>query len=122
MTVEVLRYANRAAVAKALTAQGYEVTRMTVNRWARGGEMPRVAEGMILRLFGHDPEHEETPRPQWAEGLEDRVVAGVVSALATPELLEAAQRAAARLAALPPQSDAPHAADAGSRDPGAGAQ
>jgi hypothetical protein len=38
-------------VAQALTAQGYEVTRQTVNRWARGDEMPTVAAQMIARLF-----------------------------------------------------------------------
>ena len=53
MTVELLRYANRAKVAEALTSRGYEVTRMTVNRWARGNEMPSIAERMILELFGH---------------------------------------------------------------------
>lgn len=56
MAVELLTYANREKVAQALTAQGYEVTRQTVNRWARGDEMPAVAAQMIARLFGHNEE------------------------------------------------------------------
>jgi DNA-binding XRE family transcriptional regulator len=56
MAVELLTYANREKVAQALTAQGYEVTRQTVNRWARGDEMPTVAAQMIARLFGHTEE------------------------------------------------------------------
>lgn len=61
MTVELLRYANRAKVAEALTSRGYEVTRMTVNRWARGNEMPVIAERMILALFGHETQNEPPP-------------------------------------------------------------
>jgi len=54
MTVELLAYANRQKIAEALTERGYSVTRMTVNRWAKGGEMPAIAARMILALFGHD--------------------------------------------------------------------
>lgn len=61
MTVELLRYANREAVAQALTDGGYSVTRQTVNRWARGDEMPGIAERMILGLFGHDPDAAKEP-------------------------------------------------------------
>lgn len=53
MAVSLLRYANREKVAQALTQQGYSVTRMTVNRWARGSEMPPIAAHMISDLFGH---------------------------------------------------------------------
>lgn len=78
MTVELLRYANRAKIAEALTNQGYEVHRVTVNRWARGREMPRIAERMILALFGHDPDTtKEAAPPQWAERLETRIISEV---------------------------------------------
>jgi hypothetical protein len=66
MTVELLRYANREAVAQALTESGYSVTRQTVNRWARGDEMPGIAQRMILVLFGHEPDAHREAAPRWA--------------------------------------------------------
>ena len=109
MTTQLLRYANREAVAQALTIGGYSVSRQTVNRWARGAEMPEIARRMILALFGH--EQHETPRPQWAEGLEDRVVDALEARLigAGPLPDRVAERIAARLG-LPqprPAEDAP---------------
>lgn len=79
MTVEVLRYANRAKVAEALTSQGYEVTRATVNRWARGDEVPRIAQRMILSLFGHDPEQRRPANeaPAWATDLGSKLLSGI---------------------------------------------
>jgi hypothetical protein len=68
MAVSLLRYANREKVAQALTEQGYSVTRMTVNRWAKGAEMPEVAARMIAELFSHT-DNKEAPRPEWAEEL-----------------------------------------------------
>jgi hypothetical protein len=65
MAVSLLRYANREKVAQALTEQGYSVTRMTVNRWARGAEMPEIAARMIAELFSHADTKEAAP-PQWA--------------------------------------------------------
>jgi hypothetical protein len=34
---------------------------MTVNRWARGAEMPEIAGRMIGELFGHTAGHESRP-------------------------------------------------------------
>ena len=72
MAAELLTYANRQKVADALTERGYSVTRMTVNRWARGGEMPEIAARMILDLFGHTPETTKAPPPEWAGAMEQR--------------------------------------------------
>ena len=82
MTVELLAYANRQKVAEALTDRGYSVTRMTVNRWARGGEMPGIAARMILELFRHT----ETPLPQVEERLES-IEAKVDSVLARQDTI-----------------------------------
>ena len=72
MTVELLAYANRQKVAEALTERGYSVTRMTVNRWARGNEMPAIAVRLILEIFGHNPDTTNEP-PPWARALEERL-------------------------------------------------
>lgn len=69
MVVSLLRYANREAVAQALTEHGYSVTRQTVNRWARGDEIPEIAARMIGELFGHTEGHEEAALPEWARRL-----------------------------------------------------
>ena len=61
MAVSLLTYANRAKVASRLTELGYPVTRMTVNRWAAGGEMPGIAARMILGLFLHEPDTAKAP-------------------------------------------------------------
>jgi hypothetical protein len=74
MAVALLAYANRARVAEALTAQGYPVTRVTVNRWANGADMPEIAARMILELFGHTPETtKEAAPPEWAERLFEKL-------------------------------------------------
>lgn len=98
MAVSLLQYANREKVAQALTLEGYPVTRMTVNRWARGDEMPEIAARMIGGLFGH-LDTKEAPPPQWATGLirtvdaiaeklgvtdDEQAVAGAVAAALTP--------------------------------------
>jgi hypothetical protein len=115
MAVELLAYANRQKVADALTEHGYAVTRMTVNRWARGGEMPGIAARMILELFGHSPDTTKQPPPEWARAMQSKldaiydrqdtimarqaVVADtatqrVIEALTDPERLEWAERIA----------------------------
>ena len=103
MAVSLLTYANRAKVAEALTEQGYEVSRMTVNRWAAGSEMPAVAARMIATLFGHDPDTTKSP-PAWAEGLADKTAMKVIEALAPERLQQAAELARQRLAEPPAQS------------------
>jgi hypothetical protein len=67
MAASILKYANREAVAQALTERGYTVSRATVNRWARGKEMPEIAGLMIAELFGHPDMTKEAP--PWAEPL-----------------------------------------------------
>jgi len=54
--IDLLRYANRRKVADALTAAGYDVSRATVNRWARGKEMPPIAARLIREMFGAQSE------------------------------------------------------------------
>jgi hypothetical protein len=117
MAIEFLSYANRAKVAEALTQRGYEVTRMTVNRWARGGEMPEIAARMIAQLFGHRSDTTKEPPPDWARAMEARIVGELkqnrelIEALARPELIEAAERVISRLEALePPDDEAPRGA------------
>ena len=99
MAVGLLTYANRAAVARALSERGYSVTKMTVNRWAAGAEMPEIAARMITELFGHDKTPPEPPR--WAEGLVEEAVAKVVTLLG-PEYPDALERLRGRLANTPP--------------------
>lgn len=102
MAVAVLTYANRAAVARALTERGYTVSKMQVNRWAGGAEMPPIAARMILELFLHGPEMpKEAAPPEWAERLQatvdsiharqDEIMArqGAVASGATQRLIEA---------------------------------
>jgi hypothetical protein len=72
MAASLLQYANREAVAQALTARGYTVSRATVNRWARGKEMPEIAGRMIAELFGHQTQ--ETAPAWWAEAAGQAVV------------------------------------------------
>ena len=100
MTVELLAYANRQKVAEALTERGYSVTRMTVNRWAKGGEMPAIATRMILALFGHDPDTTKAAAPEWAAALARDTAAQVIEALAPADRLRAAQGVISRLEAL----------------------
>jgi hypothetical protein len=99
MTVELLRLANQSEVARALTTQGYQVSRMTVNRWARGAEIPEVAERMILELFGHTPETtKEAAPPEWAERLADDAANEVVRQLVDLLIPEDEARRVATLA------------------------
>jgi hypothetical protein len=70
MAASLLKYANREKVAQALTAQGYSVTRMTVNRWARGDEMPEIAARMIASLFSHEAGTQKEPPPDWGRLME----------------------------------------------------
>jgi len=65
MVISLLRYANREAVAQALTERGYVVSRATVNRWARGKETPEIAARMVAQLFGHEPDTQKSA-PAWA--------------------------------------------------------
>ena len=88
MAMQVLRYANGQKVADALTSHGYSVTRMTVNRWARGGEMPGIARRMILHLFGHGPDVTKAPPPDWAREMEQRLTAAILASHPVQALAE----------------------------------
>jgi hypothetical protein len=105
MAASLLKYANREAVARALTERGYPVSRATVNRWAGGKEMPEIAGQLIAELFMH-PDTAKRP-PPWAEAIADDVSAirrGVeseaVGLAALRALLEAIQAGL-----LPPDDD-----------------
>ena len=101
MAASLLRYANREKVAQALTERGYAVTRMTVNRWARGGEMPEIAAHMIGELFGH--EDMKASAPAWAEALATKTALAVIEALAPADVRQAAAMVIERLeGTLPP--------------------
>jgi hypothetical protein len=105
MAVAVLTYANRAKVAEALTEQGYPVSRVTVSRWARGGEMPEIAARMILELFGHTPNTtKEAAPPEWAERLFEKVDAMATDQRTIAE--EAVSSAVRAIAPLPSMESA----------------
>jgi hypothetical protein len=103
---EVLRWANRTAVAQEITRRGYRVSGETLNRWYRQrSEVPAVVERIVFEMFGHN----ETA-PAWGAELESRIVdelhrnRQLIEALALPaDLVEAAWRVIGRLEALPPQ-------------------
>lgn len=105
MAVALLKYANRAKIADALTEQGYPVTRMTVNRWASGTEMPGIARRMVMALFGHEPDTTKAPPPEWAGAMESRIVSEVRvnRAALYRELAEQAATEALRRAGLLPE-------------------
>lgn len=102
MTVDLLRLANREAVARALTAGGYSVTRQTVNRWARGDEMPGIAQRMILALFGHAS---DTPKePLQSERLDAKMDIALWALRVSPEEQADLLARRARGEAWPPRS------------------
>jgi len=132
---EVLRWANRRAVAEEITRRGYRVSGETLNRWVRDEkEFPAVVERIVFELFGIT-EHNQTA-PPWAERLERKVdgiyergpeiaeaaVRGLIEALAPADLQQAAQRVIERLEALPPPADEAPAATDASGGPDAGEQ
>lgn len=98
---QLLAYANRAAVAAALSERGYEVSRVTVNRWAAGREMPGIAQRMILELFLHSPDTTKEPALDW-DGLMDTLDAIAVKVEAMT-LDEARERKAHRLVGQHPE-------------------
>ena len=78
---DVLRWANRRAVAEEVTARGYRLSGETLNRWVRDErEFPAVVERIVFDLFtiGRD---EKPPEPQWLEGLADGIAGKVISEL-----------------------------------------
>ena len=108
---DVLRWANRRAVAEEVTRRGYRVSGESLNRWVRDEkEFPAVVERIVFDLFTIAG-HEETAAPSWAAAMEANILEGLtinrelIGALARPELLEAAQRVISRLEALEPPTD-----------------
>lgn len=109
---DVLKWANRTAVAEEITRRGYRVSPETLNRWVRQDkEVPAIVEHIVFELFGIGG-HAESPQPQWAGAMEERLAEKLernrqlIGAMARPELLEAAERVIARLEALEPPDDA----------------
>jgi hypothetical protein len=72
----------------------------TLRSWIQNDSAPE-----ILRVFVSAVvlERKETPRPMWAEGLEDRIAERLNSRLDVPERV--VERVAARLGLPQPQSD-----------------
>ena len=97
---EVLRWANRTAVAQEVTERGYRVSPETLNRWYRQrSEVPAIVERIVFELFGVGTQQEAAP-PEWAE----RLLAGVMALeskgdVSDAELVAAEARAAIYLAA-----------------------
>lgn len=66
---DVLKWANRSAVAEEITRRGYRVSGETLNRWVRQEkEVPAVVEHIVFDLFGISPDNRKEP-PPWAEAL-----------------------------------------------------
>jgi hypothetical protein len=118
------------ALAQAAKLRG----RQTLYEWFAGGEPSLAALGQVADALGvrrvdlvaaYDgvtaPVTEETPRPDWAEGLADEVSMKVVTLLGGPEFPAALELLRERLAGTQPL---PHEADGGGvegPDPGTGA-
>ena len=116
---DVLRWANRTAVAEEITRRGYRVSGETLNRWVRQDkEVPAIVERIVFELFGIGTQ-EESP-PAWAEGLVDDAVMKIVTLLGGPEYPAALEQLRARLEGTPLPSPEAHGGEAGGRGPGAG--
>lgn len=71
---DVLRWANRRAVAEEVTRRGYRVSGETLNRWVRDGkEFPAIVERIVFDLFTIGEPQTEAAPPDWAERLEAKV-------------------------------------------------
>ena len=114
---DVLKWANRTAVAEEVTRRGYRVSPETLNRWVRQDkEVPAIVERIVFELFGIGA-HDERP-PAWAEGLVDDAIARTVRLLGGPEYPAALELLRERLEGIPPP---PHeAGDAEGEAPGPG--
>ena len=101
MAVDLLTYANREKVARALTDRGYSVSRNTVNRWARGDEMPNIAAKMIVGLFGVETEPAAPEVPERLERIE--MLLRAIASVAGVDLDRVERMHAELLAARPQQ-------------------
>lgn len=117
---DVLRWANRRAVAEEVTRRGYRVSGETLNRWVRDEkEFPAIAERIVFDLFTIGAQ-EESP-PAWAEGLVDDAVARIVTLLGGPEYPAALELLRERLEGTPPPPPEAHGGAGASPGPGTGA-
>jgi DNA-binding transcriptional regulator YdaS (Cro superfamily) len=91
----LLRYANYSAIARELG-----VSAQAVKNWAEGRNTSPARLVQVRALYGIT---KEAPRPDWAEGLEDRIAERLEASLDVPERV--VERVAARLGLPQPRSD-----------------
>lgn len=67
---DVLRWANRRAVAEEVTRRGYRVSGESLNRWVRDEkEFPAIVERIVFDLFTIAPDTEKPSQPFDWDGL-----------------------------------------------------
>jgi predicted transcriptional regulator len=96
--VALLRYANFSAIGRELG-----VSAQAVKNWAEGRNTSPARLNQVRALYGLDTQ-EETPRPDWAEGLEDRIAERLEARLSLEVPERVVERVAARLGLPQPQS------------------
>lgn len=118
------------ALAQAAKLRG----RQTLYEWFAGGEpsmaaLGQVADALEVRrvdlVAAYDgvtaPDTEETPRPEWAEGLADDVAMKLAALLGGPEYPAALELLRERLEGTPLPPPEAHGGEGEAQGPGAGA-
>jgi transposase-like protein len=93
----LLRYANYSAIARELG-----VSAQAVKNWAEGRNTSPARLVQVRALYGIT---KEAPRPEWAEGLEDRIAESVEARLSLDVPERVVERVAARLGLPQQRSD-----------------
>jgi predicted transcriptional regulator len=96
--VRLLRYANFSAIGRELG-----VSAQAVKNWAEGRNTSPARLNQVRSLYGLDTQ-EETPRPEWAEGLEDRIAERLEARLSLEVPERVVERVATRLGLPQPRS------------------
>jgi predicted transcriptional regulator len=89
--VRLLRYANFSAIGRELG-----VSAQAVKNWAEGRNTSPARLNQVRSLYGLDTT-KETPRPEWAEGLEERIAERLEARLSLEVPERVVERVAARL-------------------------
>jgi DNA-binding transcriptional regulator YdaS (Cro superfamily) len=93
----LLRYANYSAIARELG-----VSAQAVKNWAEGRNTSPARLVQVRALYGIT---KEAPRPDWAEGLEDRIAERLEARLSLEVPERVVERVATRLGLPQPRSD-----------------